>query len=115
MMVDYLPMMNDFDFSDRGLLWIYPNAQTGMIFRQMGGVMHLAASHGPNNQFMEYVKSHPIAPGQGAATGRAALEAAAHPAPGESLFFVATGDGGHVFSATYEQHRKAVKTYQLKP
>jgi UPF0755 protein len=47
--------------------------------------------------------------------GRAALAAAAHPAAGDTLFFVATGDGGHVFSATYDQHRKAVKTYQLKP
>ncbi len=49
-------------------------AQTGMIFRQQGGVMHLAASDGPNKEFMEYVASHPIAPGRGAATGRAALE-----------------------------------------
>ena len=47
--------------------------------------------------------------------GRAALAAAAHPEPGDALFFVATGDGAHVFSATYDQHRKAVKTYQLKP
>jgi UPF0755 protein len=47
--------------------------------------------------------------------GRAALAAAAHPAAGDTLFFVATGDGGHVFSVTYDQHRKAVKTYQLKP
>jgi GAF domain-containing protein/CheY-like chemotaxis protein len=49
-------------------------AQTGMIFRQVGGVMHLAASDGPNKAFMEYVAAHPIAPGRGAATGRAALE-----------------------------------------
>jgi GAF domain-containing protein/DNA-binding response OmpR family regulator len=49
-------------------------AQTGMIFRQVGGVMHLAASDGPNKAFMEYVSAHPIAPGRGAATGRAALE-----------------------------------------
>jgi phytoene dehydrogenase-like protein len=33
LMVDYLPMMSDFNFSERGLLWIYPNAQTGMIFK----------------------------------------------------------------------------------
>jgi UPF0755 protein len=60
-------------------------------------------------------RMHGLPPTPIAMPGRAALEAAAHPAPGESLFFVATGDGGHVFSATYEQHRKAVKTYQLKP
>ncbi|MFZ2653170.1 MAG: GAF domain-containing protein, partial [Burkholderiaceae bacterium] len=49
-------------------------AQTGMIFRQSGGLMHLAASDGPGAAFVDYVKAHPIAPGRGAATGRAALE-----------------------------------------
>jgi UPF0755 protein len=42
---------------------------------------------------------------------RAALEAAAHPAAGDALYFVATGDGGHEFSATLEQHNAAVKRY----
>lgn len=46
--------------------------------------------------------------------GRAALEAAARPAPGDTLYFVATGNGEHVFSATYAEHKKAVATYQLK-
>ncbi len=42
-----------------------------------------------------------------------ALHAALHPNAGESLFFVARGDGSHVFSATLEDHNRAVKTYQL--
>lgn len=42
---------------------------------------------------------------------RAALEAAAHPAAGDELYFVATGDGGHAFSATLEQHNAAVASY----
>lgn len=46
--------------------------------------------------------------------GKAALHAAAHPAGGDALYFVASGDGWHVFSATYEAHRKAVQTHQLK-
>jgi UPF0755 protein len=46
--------------------------------------------------------------------GKAALQAAAHPAGGDALYFVASGDGWHVFSATYEAHRKAVQTHQLK-
>ncbi|GAB2996513.1 aminodeoxychorismate lyase [Arenimonas maotaiensis] len=46
--------------------------------------------------------------------GRAALQAAARPAPGDTLYFVATGNGEHVFSATYAEHKKAVATYQLK-
>jgi UPF0755 protein len=43
--------------------------------------------------------------------GRAALRAAARPAPGDSLYFVASGDGGHVFSATLEQHNAAVRRF----
>lgn len=43
-----------------------------------------------------------------------AIEAALHPEPGKSLYFVATGDGGHYFSATLKEHNQAVRKYQLK-
>ncbi|ADE16173.1 aminodeoxychorismate lyase [Nitrosococcus halophilus Nc 4] len=42
-----------------------------------------------------------------------ALKAALRPAGGEALYFVARGDGSHYFSATFEEHRAAVQTYQL--
>jgi UPF0755 protein len=45
--------------------------------------------------------------------GRAAIEAALHPAPGTALYFVARGDGSHQFSNTLAEHRQAVQTYQL--
>lgn len=45
--------------------------------------------------------------------GRAALQAAARPAPGETLFFVSRGDGSHHFSRTYAEHSEAVRRYQL--
>ncbi len=45
--------------------------------------------------------------------GRAAIEAALNPLEGESLYFVAKGDGSHVFSATYSDHKKAVRKFQL--
>jgi UPF0755 protein len=41
--------------------------------------------------------------------GLASLQAAAHPAPGEAMFFVANGQGGHTFSSTLEAHNEAVK------
>ncbi|RMG36491.1 MAG: endolytic transglycosylase MltG [Gammaproteobacteria bacterium] len=46
--------------------------------------------------------------------GREAIEAVLHPADGSSLYFVARGDGTHVFSDTLEAHNRAVRRYQLK-
>ena len=46
--------------------------------------------------------------------GRAALEAVAHPAKGEWLYFVASGGGAHHFSATLAEHNAAVDKYQRK-
>ncbi len=45
--------------------------------------------------------------------GESALQAMAHPAPGDSLYFVATGrgDGSHFFTATLEEHNAAVARY----
>ena len=45
--------------------------------------------------------------------GRAAIHAALHPEPGSTLYFVARGDGGHVFSETLNDHNKAVHKHQL--
>ena len=45
--------------------------------------------------------------------GRAALEAAVNPAPGESLYFVARGDGSHEFTSNLADHNRAVARYQL--
>jgi UPF0755 protein len=46
--------------------------------------------------------------------GKPALMAAMHPAAGDELYFVARGDGGHVFSRTLEEHNRNVACYQLK-
>lgn len=45
--------------------------------------------------------------------GKAALEAVAHPAETDALYFVARGDGSHEFSPTLEAHNLAVAKYQL--
>lgn len=45
--------------------------------------------------------------------GSEALRAATAPAPGNSLYFVARGDGTHAFSATLKEHNAAVRKYQL--
>ena len=46
--------------------------------------------------------------------GKPALLAALHPAPGSELYFVARGDGGHVFASTLEEHNRNVDCYQRK-
>ena len=41
-----------------------------------------------------------------------AIHAALHPAAGTSLYFVATGEGGHYFSSTLAEHNLAVNRYR---
>ena len=45
--------------------------------------------------------------------GKAALQAATHPAPGDALYFVAVGDGSgrHVFTRSLAEHQAAVQAY----
>ncbi|MBA2690183.1 MAG: endolytic transglycosylase MltG [Burkholderiales bacterium] len=44
--------------------------------------------------------------------GLAAIESALHPAASNDLYFVAKGDGSHHFSASLEEHNRAVARYQ---
>ena len=46
--------------------------------------------------------------------GKESLQAVMHPVINGALFFVSRGDGSHDFSATLEEHNKAVIKYQLK-
>ena len=46
--------------------------------------------------------------------GKPALLAALHPEAGDALYFVARGDGRHVFSSTLEEHNRHVDCYQRK-
>lgn len=43
--------------------------------------------------------------------GRASIEAVMHPEPGDALYFVADGKGGHYFSATLAEHNAAVQRF----
>ena len=71
---------------------------------------HLADDSNPYNSY----RHSGLPPGPIALPGRAAIHAALHPAAGNTLYFVARGDGGHVFSATLAEHRQAVRKYQLR-
>ncbi len=49
-----------------------------------------------------------LPPGPISSPGLACLQAALEPAQTEYLFYVARGDGGHIFSRTYEEHKTAI-------
>lgn len=44
--------------------------------------------------------------------GRASIKAALNPAQTRDLFFVANGEGGHIFSETVQQHNRAVAQWR---
>jgi UPF0755 protein len=46
--------------------------------------------------------------------GKDAIAAAARPAPGDAIYFVARGNGAHYFSANLAEHNAAVRKYQLR-
>jgi len=48
-----------------------------------------------------------------ALSGRKSIHGALHPDSGTALYFVAKGDGSHYFSASLEEHNKAVRQYQI--
>lgn len=58
-------------------------------------------------------RHHGLTPTPIALVGREAIHAALHPADGNALYFVAKGDGSHYFSATLEEHQRAVRKYQI--
>jgi UPF0755 protein len=68
--------------------------------------VHLRTDH-PWNTYTR----HGLPPTPIALPGRAAIEAAAHPADGTSLYFVSRGDGTHQFSDTLAEHNAAVDRY----
>ncbi len=70
---------------------------------------HLATATPYNTYRMRGLPPTPIA-----SPGEQALRAAAQPADVDYLYFVARGDGTHVFSTTLKEHNRNVRRFQLR-
>jgi UPF0755 protein len=55
-----------------------------------------------------------LPPGPIASPGRASLEAVAHPATADYLYFVSRNDGSHAFASTLDEHNRNVQKYQVQ-
>ncbi len=58
-------------------------------------------------------KNRGLPPTPIAMVGKEAITAAAHPQTHDYLYFVASGNGCHVFSSTYDQQRQAIARYLI--
>lgn len=93
------------------LLQTDPTVIYGMGDRYKGNITYRdLRAHTPYNTYV--IKGLPPTPI--ALVGREAIEAAVHPADGKALYFVAKGDGHHVFSNSLRAHNAAVRKYQLR-
>lgn len=72
----------------------------------------VTASHVREENPYNTYKINGLPPTPIASPGIDAIKAVLYPADTNYLFFVAKGDGGHVFSVTYEQHQQAVKEWR---
>ena len=92
-----------------GINWVHIHLSRSGILRQDLKRKDLKLKH-PYNTY--YIKGLP--PGPIGLVSETALEAVLNPIKTDKLYFVAKGDGSHVFTSNLEDHNAAVTKYQLK-
>ena len=55
-----------------------------------------------------------LPPGPIASPGKASLQAVAHPANADYLYFVSRNDGSHAFASSLDEHNRNVQRYQVQ-
>jgi UPF0755 protein len=86
------------------------------VIYALGSAYHSALSHaemGVDSPYNTY-KYRGLPPTPIAMVSADALDAASHPDMQPYLYFVAKGDGSHVFSSNYGAHREAINRYMRK-
>ena len=73
-----------------------------------GKVITPAMNRDSANTYSTYVRDG-LPPGPISNPGDAAIEAVLDPAQTQYLYFVASGDGGHHFSKTFAEHKRAIR------
>jgi len=93
------------------LLQTDPTVIYGMNDKYQGNITHndLITATPYNTYIIKGLPPTPIA-----TPGQAAINAALHPDSSNNIYFVARGDGTHVFSASLEEHNLAVDNFQRK-
>jgi len=93
------------------LLQTDPTVIYGMHENYQGNITHtdLITATPYNTYIIKGLPPTPIA-----IPGQAAINAALHPDSSNNIYFVARGDGTHVFSATLDEHNLAVNNFQRK-
>jgi UPF0755 protein len=84
---------------------IYPVTQGRPLGRRIRR-SEIAQQNGYNTYAMDGLPRGPIAN-----VGREAIEAVLNPAETDALFFVANGEGGHIFAETHAEHRRNVERW----
>ena len=99
------------DVERKRLAGLDKNAKSGST---PGAGLYAAASSQQTYEHLAAVAAQALQAGWPVVVDAASLHAALHPAAGDALYFVARGDGTHVFSPTLAAHNAAVREFQQK-
>lgn len=96
---------------------IYNRLRRGMKLQIDATVQYALPEHKPRLLYSDLRVDSPyntylhggLPPGPICNPGQACLEAALNPADTDYLFYVARGDGSHVFTRTYAEHQQAIR------